>query len=152
MTGHSGAGIQIVRMGDAIPDAPLYTRYYKKQAEYRVHVCYGNAILIQQKRKRNGGVVDSLIRTHGNGWVFTVNDLSCDVRGYRQELINLALDGARAVGANHCAVDILVKHERGTTEGQQGMVVCEINSGPAVEASSTLNAYTEAFRTVIANL
>lgn len=146
VTGHSGAGIQIVRSGEEIPAAPLYTRYYKKQAEYRVHMFYGQPILIQQKRKQNGGVEDSLIRTRGNGWIFTVNDLSCDARGYRDELVQLASAGASAVGANHCAVDILVKHEAGVATGQQGMAIVEINSAPALEASSTLTAYVQAFQ------
>lgn len=153
VTGHSGAGIQIVRRGEDIPEAPLYTRYYKKQAEYRVHMFYGQPILIQQKRKQNGGVEDSLIRTRGNGWIFTVNNLSCDERGYRDELLQLAAAaGAGAVGANHCAVDILVKHNRDTDTGQQGMAIVEINSAPALEANSTLNAYVQAFRSKIAEL
>ena len=157
VTGHSGAGIQILRnddvaRGEQIPNAPLYTRYYKKQAEYRVHMFYGQPILIQQKRKQNGGVEDNLIRTRDNGWIFTVNDLSCDTRGYREELVQLAAAGANAVGAMHCAVDILVKHDSGTTAGQQGMAICEINSAPALEATSTLGAYVQAFRAKIAEL
>ena len=152
VTGHSGAGIQIVRTGEEIPAAPLYTRYYKKQAEYRVHMFYGQPILIQQKRKQNGGVEDNLVRTRGNGWIFTVNDLSCDTRGYREELVQLAAAGASAVGAMHCAVDVLVKHDSGTNAGQQGMAICEINSAPALEATSTLGAYVQAFQAKIAEL
>jgi len=140
VTGHSGAGLEIVRRGQPIPVAPLYTRYFRKHAEYRVHVCYGNVILIQQKRKENGADVDTLVRTRANGWVFTVQDLSCDTRNYRAELGVLALDAARAVGANHCAVDILVNHD------SMNKVVVEINSAPALEAESSLNAYVEAFR------
>jgi len=144
-TGHSGAGIEIVR-DDNIPAAPLYTRYFRKQAEYRVHVAFGNVILIQQKRKRNGfadleGDNRELVRTHGNGWVFTTTGLACDERGYTAVLKRLALDAANAVGAGHCAVDILVKHN-----ATNDMVVCEINSCPALEANSTLAAYTQAFK------
>lgn len=149
-TGHSGAGIQIIRRGSPIPDAPLYTRYFRKDAEYRVHVAFGNAILIQQKRRRDGAQQEgeqALIRTHANGWVFTVNDLSCDVRGYTEELTGLALRAAAAVGAGHCAVDILVRHG-----DVNNMVVCEINSCPALEANTTLNAYTQAFADYIRGL
>lgn len=155
-TGHSGAGIQIVRQprGEApvtIPDAPLYTRYFRKDAEYRVHVAFGNVILIQQKRKRDGAQQEgeqALIRTHANGWVFTVNDLSCDVRGYTEQLKALALSAANAVGAGHCAVDILARHAAPESDLMQ-MVVCEINSCPALEANTTLSAYTQAFAAYI---
>lgn len=146
-TGHSGAGIQIVRRGTPIPAAPLYTRYFRKDAEYRVHVAFGEVILIQQKRKRDGAQQEgeqALIRTHANGWVFTVNDLSCDTRNYRTNLVALALSAANAVGAGHCAVDILARHG-----DVNNMVVCEINSCPALEANTTLSAYTQAFAAYI---
>lgn len=157
-TGHSGAGIEIFRQdqlaqGQAIPAAPLYTRYFRKQAEYRVHVCYGNVILVQQKRKMNsdrrpeGGNNQNLVRTYGNGWVFTVNNLDCDTRNYRAAISELAINACAAVGANHAAVDILVKHNRANTA-----VVCELNSAPGIEAGSTLEAYTNAFRQKIAEL
>lgn len=150
-TGHSGAGIQIVRRGTPIPEAPLYTRYFRKDAEYRVHVAFGEVILIQQKRKRDGVQQEgeqALIRTHANGWVFTVNDLSCDVRGYTEQLKALALSAANAVGAGHCAVDILARHAAPESDLMQ-MVVCEINSCPALEANTTLSAYTQAFAAYI---
>lgn len=150
VTGHSGQGIQIVRRGEAIPDAPLYTRYFRKDAEYRVHVAFGNVILIQQKRRENGREQqdnEHLIRTHANGWVFTVNDLACDSRNYRTSLCDLALRGATAVGANHCAVDVLVRHSN-----PYDLRIVEINSAAAIRANSTLEAYTEAFSRWIASL
>lgn len=145
-TGHSGAGCVVVRAGREPPAAPLYTRYFRKHAEYRVHVAFGNVILIQQKRKRNGHTFteeQNLIRTHGNGWVFTTQGLSCDERNYRERISALAIAAANAVGAQHCAVDILSNHTTNTH------VVCEINSAPGIEAGSTLEAYTNAFVTHI---
>lgn len=142
-TGHSGAGIQVVRRGQDIPDAPLYTRYFRKDAEYRVHVAFNEVILIQQKRKRNGIEHEDeqhLIRTHANGWVFTANDLSCNQRRYTGDLCALAIAAANAVGCAHCAVDILVRHN-----DNNDMVVCEINSAPGLEAESTQLAYRNAF-------
>lgn len=152
-TGHSGHGIEIVRRGTPIPNAPLYTRYFRKQAEYRLHVFYGRVILTQQKRRMNSErrpeetPNSELVRTHANGWCFTVNNLDCDTYTYRDRLNQLALSAANAVGANHCAVDILVNHER-----DNDAVVCEINSAPGIEAGSTLEAYTEAFRSKIEEL
>ncbi len=147
LNGHSGAGIVIVRRGEEIPNALLYTRYFRKDAEYRVHVAFGSVISIQQKRKRNGfdntNPLASLVRTHDNGWIFAINDLHCDRLGYRADLSDLAIRACNAVGAGHCAVDVLVRHA--TPRRELNMVVCEINSAPGIEAESTANAYVEAF-------
>lgn len=143
LSGHSGQGLQIVRTGEDIPEAPLYTRYFRKDAEYRVHVAFGNVILIQQKRKENGREqtpIEKLVRTHANGWVFTINDLQCDQLGYRALLCDLGLRAAAAVGANHCGVDILVRHSDPVS-----MVVCEINSACGLRSEFSLSAYTTAF-------
>lgn len=144
VTGHSGAGIQIVRVGQAIPPAPLYTRYFRKNAEYRVHVAFGNVISIQQKRRNNHtdateAYESGLVRTVANGWVFSVQNLSCDARNYRQDIEMLALSAAAAVGAQHCAVDILSNHQ------SERNVVVEINSAPGITAPSTAAAYKAAF-------
>lgn len=164
LNGHSGNGLEIVRRGNPIPAAPLYTRYFKKQAEYRVHVAFGNIVLIQQKKQENGHVnqedgLDDLVRTHDRGWIFCVNDLSCDKYTYRSNLIEVAKKAIEAVGAQHGAVDILVRHKTNNgnqpeqnADGQRPaktldtLVVCEINSAPAVRAGSTLEAYSGAFR------
>lgn len=155
-TGHSGAGIEIVRLPEGgargqerlIPAAPLYTRYFRKDAEYRVHVMSGVAIHVQQKRRRNGHEFpnneDHLIRTHANGYVFTTQNLDCDVKGYRDALTGLATRAAAACGVSHAAVDILVRHSKRNT-AQPNIVVCELNSAPAVDAESTRNAYVQGF-------
>lgn len=143
-TGHSGAGIEIIREGGNIPAAPLYTRYFRKDAEYRVHVAFGEVIHIQQKRRRNGWEgeqEDALVRTHANGYVFTTQNLDCDAKAYRPALVDLALKAAAACGVNHAAVDILVRHRR---QGPN-MVVCELNSAPACDADSTREAYVRLF-------
>jgi len=147
LTGHSGQGILVVRDPENIPDAPLYTQYFKKDAEYRVHVAFGKVILVQQKKRKNGYENlnltndQKLIRTNGNGWVFAINDLDCDRLEYSEKLKDLALSAARAVDIEHGAVDILVKHSKnGAT-----MVVCEINTAPALNNPSTLEAYVKAF-------
>lgn len=150
LNGHSGQGIEIVRRGNPVPEAPLYTEYFVKRAEYRVHVFYGRVILIQQKRRRNGAPEQEgqsdLIRTHDNGWVFTIHDLSCDTRNYRDRLSDLAIAAALAVGTNHCAVDILVNHDRLETLGAEPWaVVCEINSAPGLTAEASLTAWSQAF-------
>ena len=138
-TSHSGHGIVVVREGQAIPQAPLYTKYFRKDAEYRAHVIGGRVVLIQQKRRDREAqqeADEALIRVHNNGWIFTVNALDCDGMQYRTALEDLAIAANNAVGCGHSAVDILVRHGRQVT-----MVVCEINSAPALEADSTREAY-----------
>lgn len=146
VTGHSGAGIVIHREGN-IPRAPLYTRYFKKDVEYRVHIAFGNCILLQQKRRANDSDRtdrdNGLIRTNANGWVFSINGLDCDTRNYRASLVTLATSAIQALGLAHGAVDILVKHKR---IGAPSMVVCEVNSAPALRNPSTLAAYVSAFQ------
>lgn len=147
INGHSGVGISVLRAANNVPNLPLYTRYFKKDIEYRVHVAFGRVALIQQKKRGeryNGDDPDlALIRTNANGWIFSINDLDCDVRNYRGLIETLALNAAQAVGIQHGAVEILVKHKR---QGAPDAVVCEINSAPALGNPSTLNAYVQAFR------
>lgn len=154
VNGHSGAGIRVIRKGEEIPDAPLYTRYFRKHAEYRVHVAYDEVILIQQKRRDSdyagNDPNDSVIRTHDRGWVFCINDLGCDSGDYREALHDLAKRAVRALGLNHAAVDILVKHSDKIGTKLLESVVCEINSAPALRAGSTLECYTRVFRDKIA--
>lgn len=151
-TSHSGHGIVVVREGEAIPQAPLYTKYFRKDAEYRLHVLNGRVILTQQKRRDREADQDadqSIIRVHDNGWVFTINGLDCDAMGYRPALEQLAIAAIHAVGAGHGAVDILVRHAAGRTRPAPSLVVCEINSAPALEADSTREAYVNAFAALI---
>jgi hypothetical protein len=40
LNAHSGEGIEIINPGEELPKAPLYTKYFKKSKEFRVHVFY----------------------------------------------------------------------------------------------------------------
>ena len=63
LRGSGGRGIVVCTTQDDLPRAPLYTRYVKKAAEYRVHVFGGRVIDVQQKRRRAGvEEVDNQIR------------------------------------------------------------------------------------------
>jgi glutathione synthase/RimK-type ligase-like ATP-grasp enzyme len=153
VNGHSGVGIHILRDANNIIPAPLYTRYWKKQKEFRVHVAFGQVILVQEKRRADGSTDNlspdaMLIRTHANGCVFCINDLHCDSGGYREAISELAIRAAVAVGLQHGAVDILVKLSRHGAYASS--VVVETNSAPALEGESTIQAYTQAFRRQIA--
>lgn len=147
-TGQAGAGITVVSTGQGVPRAPLYTRRFRKDTEYRVHVAFGEAIHIQQKRRRNGWEGDqqeAMVRNHENGYVFTTQNLDCDRLAYRELLTRLAVSACAAVGVSHAAVDILARHKRAGAS----LVVCELNSCPAADANSTREAYVRAFAAAI---
>ena len=138
-----GAGIVIVRPKQEFPAAPLYVQYIKKTEEYRVHVAFGQAIHVVQKRRRNG--VDAsadhkLIRNHGDVWVFCENDLACDADESRPALEEQAVKAISAVGLHFGAVDIV--REVDTKE----YYVLETNSKPGIVSEATWNAYCNALK------
>lgn len=137
-TGSGGEGIQVVRQGEPLPaGAPLYTEYVRKVAEYRVHVVWGEAIAVQQKRAVRGHdhTADQLlIRNHGNGWVFSVDN----VDSYAEEVKALAVKATAALGLDFAAID-LIRRSSG------GLMVLEANTKPGLESPTVLSAYVNKF-------
>ncbi len=139
VSGHSGAGIIIVKPGENLTYAPLYTKKFKTKREYRVHVGVkdnvGSVIHIQQKRLRQDAPVDRIkgIRNHSNGWIFACND----VDPLHQEAQQVAIDGVMALELDFGAVDLLV-------DRNNNAVICEINTAPGLEGT-TINKYVEFF-------
>src|SRR5690606_6670178 len=81
LTGHSGEGIEILKSEglnrlhdfDTIPKAPLYTKYLKKDQEYRIHVFQGEVFFEQRKARKKEVPADQVnwqIRNHANGFIF----------------------------------------------------------------------------------
>lgn len=133
LQGHSGQGIQVCQPNDELPYAPLYTKYTKKDSEYRVHVFQGKVIDWTEKCKRNGlPPSNNLIRTHSNGWVFCRT-----ARAIPPFAIDLAIKAVTALGLDFGGVDIIVRNTQA--------YVLEVNTAPGVEASS-LNAYVRELR------
>lgn len=69
LNAHSGKGIVIATKPEEVVDAPLYTVYVKKKAEFRIHFFMGQPFDIQIKRKKTDQP-HSLIRSNKNGYVF----------------------------------------------------------------------------------
>ena len=117
--------------------APLYTKYFKKAEEYRVHVVGGQSIDVQMKRKRQevqNENVNYQIRNASNGWVYC--------RGGVQAPDCVVVAAVRAVdslGLDFGAVDIGYNKHRGDA------AVFEVNTAPGLEGT-TLDKYYEAFR------
>ena len=135
LTGSGGEGIRIVRPGEEVNTAPLYTQYIRKAQEYRVHVVFGKAVAVQQKRRREG--VDmtkdqQLIRNHENGWVFCIEDIDPDEK---ERLSMLALRAMTAHRLDSGAVDIVKQTRTGD------LYVLEVNTCPGLSSPTVLEAY-----------
>ena len=132
-----GRGIVLAETPEQLVQAPLYTRYFKKKYEFRVHVFNGTVIDVQQKRKRKGlGVEDdsrdARIRNLANGYVFCRDGL-VEPDGLRE----LALSATAALGYNLGAGDIVYN------EHKRQLAVLEVNANPGLQGS-TLETYANA--------
>ena len=139
LNGSGGRGIEIVVQDtedDAeMPEAPLYVKYIRKIAEYRIHVFDGRVIDAQRKRKSREALaneeVNPRIRNHSNGWVFTRENCAPD-----GVVLALAVSAVSALGLDFGAVDIIVNRE--------GVpYVLEVNTAPGLEGQ-TITSYAGA--------
>lgn len=131
-----GKGIVVIRKTDPVPPAPLYVKYVPKREEYRVHVLNGQAIFVQQKRRRSGIELtddQKLIRNHGNGWVFCKESVVVS-----DETKDLAVRAAASLGLQVAAVDMIIGKDDGLP------YVLECNSKPGLESPALIAAYVEA--------
>jgi len=129
----AGRGLHLI-LPDAggLSPAPLYTKYIKKQDEYRVHVVDGEVIDIQQKKRKlevPSEEVNYQIRNHHNGWVFARDGVVCP-----SAVSDSAIAAVRALGLDFGAVDIGYNVHRGKA------VVYEVNTAPGLEGT-TLDKY-----------
>lgn len=175
LTGHSGEGIEVLepdgnskelieisdrllRLGlpeiasqlesfidtQEVPDALMYTKGITNTGEYRVHVFKGEIILYQKKSRRvddDGNVLtaegaEADVRNLASNWVYRTGNLT------RLERIEqLAIKAIEALGLDFGAVDII--------KDQEGNVfVLEVNSAPGLGNRDTLEAYTNAFKSL----
>lgn len=129
-----GKGIVMVDNPLDMVNAPLYTEYVKKRAEYRVHVVNGEAIDVVQKKKKaghNGG--DNRIRNTNNGYVFCRNNITVP-----QTVIDNAINAVKFYGLDFGAADVIYN------EHHSKAYVLEINTAPGIEGT-TVQKYKEAF-------
>lgn len=137
LTGSAGEGIQVVRPGDDLPDAPMYVRYIPKREEYRVHVICGRAVFVQQKRRRSDAEQDRdqrLIRNHDNGWVFAVENVDPPTN-----VLGESIRAVAALGLSFGAVDVIVGRDDGEA------YVLEVNTAPGIESPTLCEVYQREF-------
>ncbi len=135
LTGHSGQGIRMVSEGE-LQQAPLYVKYIKKAAEYRVHVAFGEVIHVQQKVVRKGEQPkDWKVRNLENGFIFQSEGVELAEAGKEA-----AITAVKALGLDFGAVDLIWNGVH------KSFYVLEINTAPGLGNQSTLNAYVNAFK------
>lgn len=131
---HSGQGLTIFKKGAAVDrdDIKLYTKYFPKKVEARVH-CVQQAdgkykcLYLEKGRVSEGRWSEfdltespqTYIRTWDNGWIFKRN-VNTDLQA-----CNIAAKAMDACGLAYGAVDIMFKDDV--------YVVGEINTAPGLE-------------------
>ena len=131
---HSGRGIVVATEIDQLVDAPLYTKYIKKQKEFRVHVFKNQIIDLQEKRRSTDSPDSSfLIRNHANGFVFCRDDIIEPTT-----LRSTAISAVAALGLDFGAVDIIYNAH------YDQCYALEVNTAPGLEGT-TLESYSKAF-------
>jgi len=156
LTGRQGNGIELIKVEEhrnEVPfcKAPLYTKFYDKTHEFRVHIFQGKVIDYVQKKRMGKKKLDErgleeaneLVRNHKRGWVFAHNDIIIN-----KQVKKLAVSTARILGLDYAGIDILAKVE---DEKVIDAVVCESNSAPGMSSPTTFKAYVNAISKFIEN-
>lgn len=133
LRGHSGVGIVIANTPEELVDAPLYTKYVKKQHEYRVHVMRDAVFFIQRKaRKLDVDNPNWKVRNLAGGFIFVEEDI-LDVP---EDVTQQALDAISALGLDFGGVDVIWNEKEGKA------YVLEINTACGLE-ERTAEKYAE---------
>jgi len=129
-----GRGLSVVPKLELTEEAPLYTEYIKKKAEYRAHVYNNKVILLQQKKKSRSfeGDRNTQIRNQSNGYIF-----SRSIEYTPPDITTVAISAVQSLGWTQGAVDIL------WNERQNKCYALEVNARPGMQGSTPMT-YAEA--------
>ena len=129
-----GRGITIATKAEEVVNAPLYTRYMPKKAEFRVHVFDGQVLDVQQKKRRKevNDNRDARVRNLANGYVFC-RDAIVEPPNLRET----ATRATAALGYRIGAVDLAYN------EKHNKLIVLEVNACPGMQGQ-TLGKYADA--------
>jgi hypothetical protein len=141
LAGHSGEGIVIANNRAELVPAPLYTKYIKKQSEFRIHLGkrynpVTHTIAIQQKRRSRDVPDDAVnwqVRNHDNGFIYARDNVNCPAL-----VFNAACRAFEASNLDFGAVDVIYN------ERENRAYVLEINTAPGLEGQ-TLTDYVNFF-------
>jgi hypothetical protein len=143
--GNNGHGITVARSRDQLGSAPLYTRFYPKTHEFRIHVWNGQVIDFKQKRLLNDASETRVqeIRSYDQGWIHSMR-IDPFVTSARPVLDRHAIAAVQALGLHFGAIDMLARFDR---QRFVDCKVCETNTAPDLTAhEETLDAYVDAIR------
>jgi glutathione synthase/RimK-type ligase-like ATP-grasp enzyme len=136
LNGHGGNGIILASTEAEMVKATLYTRYIKKQNEYRVHV-FNSKMIHKQRKARRLDVPDEevnwKVRNHENGFIFQIEDFDMPEDCEKQ-----SVEAVKVLGLDFGAVDVIYN------ANEQRAYVLEVNSAPGL-SGTTLDKYVEAF-------
>ena len=157
LRGHSGQGIQILKQGDTIPDAPLFTRYIKKKAEYRMHFVIdhnANVNTLLQQKKRNRDIpdeeVDWEVRNYHNGFIYSVN--SVDPLPGEEQWVLAGLTPLLQRVPDHPvfgAVDLVVANNNNPGIEEDSVHILEVNTAPGLLSPTLIEFYAENLKQTI---
>lgn len=144
LAGHSGAGIVIANTREELVAAPLYTKYIKKQSEFRIHLGIGPndhleepSVIATQQKRRSRDVPDEQVnwqvRNHQNGFIYARDNVNCP-----QAVLGAASRAFHATALDFGAVDVIFNEREGRA------YVLEINTAPGLEGQ-TLTDYVNFF-------
>lgn len=133
--GHSGLGLELIKKGaESVPDAEVYTKYFRKKVESRVHIIKQGSgfqtFYLEKKRVLKERYDEfelkeapsTYIRTYANGWIYA-REVKDDPTA-----IELAKRALSLVGLDFGAVDVM--HDGKT------YVVGELNTAPGLEGEA----------------
>ncbi len=137
LNGHSGNGIIIAENRLDIPNAPLYTMYVPKKAEYRVHFANGAIIDVQRKiRDPDRQPTNWHVRSHDNGFIYVRNGVA---DAMPRDVITQAELCILRTGLDFGALDLIYN------ESRDHAFVLECNTAPGL-TGQTVESYANAFR------
>jgi hypothetical protein len=143
LNSHSANGLVVVEPGGTLPRAPLYTKYFKKKHEYRVHVGFGNIIDIQKKARRadvDNDAVNWKVRNLDGGFIYARNDV--ELPNVVQTAVNAASTALPEL--SYGAYDVIYNHHNNAA------AVLEVNTAPGI-MGTTLENYVTMFRENVLN-
>jgi hypothetical protein len=138
LQGQNASGVVVARRLNELVDAAVYTKYVRKDPEYRVHVmngeCFYANIKTCHKEKQAALNGNPLIRSGSHGWFFThMDDLPA------KNVQDACIAAVRALGLDFGGVDVGVNLDNGEA------VVFEVNTAPE-SGPNTTKAYKQAFQ------
>ena len=135
-----GKGIVIAKNEKELVDCTLYTAMLDVDIEYRVHVFNGEVIDLAQKKRMSTErrkdkkieVRNEEVRNLMNGWSFTRTDITLKDAGgvFYHEIIKIALEGAKALNLDFCAIDLI-------KDKNDVFYILEVNTAPGMKKGTT---------------